>query len=225
VTQTVGIGFEAYARVFHPPKGRWEGLRWADVAAGNGHQLSALSDWVQIRSVVPVDDHERRPASLDGDPEEGDLATEVLSALCGVLAEHTTTPQDCVFGVWEGWGWFNGSVAAAYFYPVGQPHIPPEPAPGSWFLDTRAPTITLPLERTYALYTGPVGDALRIGAWDTRDRFQPHSPNLMWPADHAWCVATEIDFNSTLVAGPGNLVQDIVANPNIEALTINIAAS
>jgi hypothetical protein len=221
----VGIGFEAYARVFHPPQGRWAGLRWADVAAGNGHQLTALSDWVQIRSVGQVED-ERWPECRDGDPEEGDLATEVLSALCGVLAEHTTTPQDCVFGVWEGWAWFNGTgMTASTTYFDGEPEVRPEPVPGSWFLDLLAPTITLPMQRTYALYTGPVGDALRFGEWRTRNVFRPHSPNLIWPADHAWCVATEIDFNSTLVAGPATLVQDIVANPNIEALTINIAAS
>ena len=29
----------------------------------------------------------------------------------------------------------------------------------------------------------------------------PRSPNLFWPSDHAWCVATEIDLLFTLVAG------------------------
>jgi hypothetical protein len=39
--------------------------------------------------------------------------------------------------------------------------------------------------------------ALEIGA----DRHFAESPCLFWPADRAWCVATEVDFDSTLVSG------------------------
>lgn len=54
--------------------------------------------------------------------------------------------------------------------------------------------------RTYHLFTGELRDALRIGRWVTAQWFVGQSPSLMWPAEHSWLVATEIDFDSTLVA-------------------------
>jgi hypothetical protein len=35
---------------------------------------------------------------------------------------------------------------------------------------------------------------------------QIRSPNQWWPQDRAWCVASEIDLDSTLVAGSQDLV-------------------
>ena len=44
-----------------------------------------------------------------------------------------------------------------------------------------------------------------------------HSPNLWWPDDRAWCVATEIDLAWTYVGGPAALISDALANPGLEA--------
>ncbi len=43
------------------------------------------------------------------------------------------------------------------------------------------------------------------------------SPNLFWPQDHAWCVASEIDLYCTIVGGPQALADALVANPALEA--------
>ena len=43
------------------------------------------------------------------------------------------------------------------------------------------------------------------------------SPNLLWPADRGWFLASEIDFNSTLVAGGTDLIADILACPALES--------
>jgi hypothetical protein len=42
------------------------------------------------------------------------------------------------------------------------------------------------------------------------------SPNLIWPQDHAWCVATEIDLDCTLVAGSEPLAESLLAEPRLE---------
>jgi hypothetical protein len=42
-------------------------------------------------------------------------------------------------------------------------------------------------------------------------------PNLIWPADHSWFVASEVDFDSTLVGGSAELVETIVQCPALEA--------
>jgi hypothetical protein len=47
--------------------------------------------------------------------------------------------------------------------------------------------------------------------------FDPQSPNLLWPQDQSWCLATEIDFDSTLVAGSTHLVEAVLAASDLEA--------
>jgi len=39
-----------------------------------------------------------------------------------------------------------------------------------------------------------------------------------WPDDHAWCVASEIDFPYTYVGGSQELIAAIIDDPAIEAL-------
>jgi hypothetical protein len=46
------------------------------------------------------------------------------------------------------------------------------------------------------------------------------SPNQWWPQDRAWCVASEIDFDSTLVAGSQDIVSDLVVHRGIEAFQV-----
>lgn len=52
------------------------------------------------------------------------------------------------------------------------------------------------------------------------DWFASQSPSLFWPADDAWCVASEIDFDSTLVGGSSALVQAITDSAALEAFAI-----
>jgi len=49
------------------------------------------------------------------------------------------------------------------------------------------------------------------------DAFDPQSPNLFWPSDRAWCVATEIDLDSTYVGGSRALVEAILADGRLES--------
>jgi hypothetical protein len=50
------------------------------------------------------------------------------------------------------------------------------------------------------------------------------SPNLWWPDDHAWCVATEIDLKSTYVSCDEACAAEILARAELEALTIDPAS-
>jgi hypothetical protein len=62
--------------------------------------------------------------------------------------------------------------------------------------------------RDYLLYPAPVTEAL---GWED-------GPNLWWPEDHAWCVASEIDHPYTYVGGSNELIHAILQDPAIEAL-------
>ena len=72
------------------------------------------------------------------------------------------------------------------------------------------PRVELP-GRNYVLFVGPL--AALPSLMDAQDG---HSPNLWWPADRAWCVATEIDLAWTYVGGPAALISDLLANPGLE---------
>lgn len=56
---------------------------------------------------------------------------------------------------------------------------------------------------------GPLSEAKKIG-WIFSESFQPQSPNLLWPRDRGWILATEIDFNVTLIGGSESLVATIL---------------
>lgn len=46
------------------------------------------------------------------------------------------------------------------------------------------------------------------------------SPSLLWPEDHAWVLVSEIDFDSTVVAGSPALIDAICADERLEAFAI-----
>jgi hypothetical protein len=82
------------------------------------------------------------------------------------------------------------------------------------FLD--GPRVRLP-GRDYLLFAGPLAAAPQLGWADPYGYFFPQSPNLFWPQDHAWCVASEIDLFCTLVAGSDDLAEALVGDPLLEA--------
>ena len=75
------------------------------------------------------------------------------------------------------------------------------------------PKVELP-GRSYLLYKGPIEGALAFPA----PSFQ--TPNLWWPSDHSWCVASEIDLNWTYVGGATALIQDLLRSRSLEAVPV-----
>jgi hypothetical protein len=49
-------------------------------------------------------------------------------------------------------------------------------------------------------------------------------PNILWPEDRAWVMVSEIDFDSTIVAGSIALVREICDDPRLEAMPITEGA-
>ena len=148
-----------------------------------------------------------------GSPEPGNLDAPQLAALCAILAVHTSAADDCWFCLWDGWGWSHGSPAVAR---LGSD----APVPPAIDADVLAgPKVRLP-GREYFLFTGPLGAILGAG-WEPEPGFRiPQSPSLFWPDDRTWCVATEIDFESTLVAGSAQLIDQILNSASLDAWPI-----
>jgi hypothetical protein len=210
VTRTVPGGYTAYARICHPAADR-DGRRatWSRVAQATGRQIHPVMQWHAL--VGSPDPFSMRGSLWPGsDPERGNLVPEVLGPLCDLLADHTTTPEHCFFCLWEGYGWIRGSPAAAA---LGSD----EPILPAFSLEELSrPRLHLP-DREYLLLVGPLPAALQIGWWHSADWIDPQSPNLFWPADQAWCVASEIDFDSTLVGGTSELVDAILRAPTLDS--------
>lgn len=221
VTRTIPTGFAGYARVCHPANDRAGRLAtWSEVARQTGRHAHPLMQW---HALVGSADPLNMTGSLwpGGDPQRGNLLPEVLARLCDVLADHTATPKRCFFCLWEGLGWIRkGSIRPAVARPSGAGAAPvscDDPiAPAFSADDLKRPRLRLP-NRDYLLLAGPLEAALQLGYWHGPASFAPQSPNLFWPTDRAWCVASEIDFDSTLVGGTVELVDAILEPPEFDS--------
>ncbi len=52
-----------------------------------------------------------------------------------------------------------------------------------------------------------------------------NGPNLWWPDDRGWCLATEIDLDSTLVGGSAELIKGLLSDSDIEAVPARLEDS
>jgi hypothetical protein len=221
VTRTVPSGYSAYARICHPAVDRGGRLvAWSEVARATGRQTHPVMQW---HALVGSADYLNMQGSLwpGSDPERGNLVPEVLGPLCDLLADHTATPEQCFFCLWEGWGWIEGSHAVVTFRAAaGAASGTEEPiAPAFSVEELSRPRVHLP-GRDYLFLAGSLAAALQIGCWLSADWFDPQSPNLFWPADRAWCVATEIDFDSTLLGGTTELIEAVLEAPTLDSWSV-----
>jgi hypothetical protein len=209
--------FEAYARIFHPA---WVGaqypgieMRWSEVAAANGRIVHPEMQFHAIATLAPG--RPGLPISWDYEPRLGLLSARQAQSLIDVLTPRTATPNDCWLCLWEGYG-YNSAVWMT-FSTSGAAHedplpSPPQMGPPHWpELYERAKRVKLP-GRDYILFKGSVAQAQ---GWHD-------GPNLWWPDDRAWCVASEIDFPYTYVAGSKALIDDILRHHDLEALPARI---
>jgi hypothetical protein len=218
VTAVVPDGFPAYVRILHPARGPDDRpVRWAEVAAWSGRTMHRLVQFPAISRPAPA--ARTGPAPWDGEPPpDGNLPAELLRVLCATLPQYTSTPNSCWFCLWDGYGWLHGSPSVAIMGHRGS--IPVPPAFPAEVLD--GPRVRLP-GRDYLLFAGPLAAASQLGWTDPYGFFFPQSPNLFWPQDHAWCVASEIDLFCTLVAGSDDLAETLVGDPRLEAWRVQPA--
>ncbi len=209
VTSVVPGGFGAYARVLHPaeePSWGTRLVRWAEVAAWSGMPLDRDAQFHTI-ALPPSRPAADAPWSSQG-PREGSLYPPDAMVLAEIAGEWTSTPGQCWFCVWDGYGWDNVAVLTAPGQPPAAP--PPDPVPAAVRSGAR---VHLP-HRDYLLYRGPAAAV----TWAGPRAGEEQAANLWWPQDRAWCVASEIDLPWSYVAGPAGLIERILADTRIEAL-------
>jgi hypothetical protein len=119
-----------------------------------------------------------RIALRQGDVVNGfdEVPLDTIRAALSTLASRTTTAECGYAAVWEGWG--GG---------------PPSPS---------APRVDIP-NRAMLLFTGHV-EALRDAAglaWYGSAVRVSQEPHLVWPEDHAWCLACDVDEEIEFTVG------------------------
>ncbi len=213
VTNMVGSGFEAYARLLSPLDDHPGSQTWAAIARANGRTMHPSVSWREIITAVRM---------CPGSPSRN-LPTWALEALCAILAQHTETPHTCYFAVHEHSRALHPGSFRRGAHGAG-------PAPIEWQLDESAPIFSYPVpdgggrnhDIKFYLYTGRVGDAARIGMWVDERQFYPQTPDVFWPNDHAWHAAT--GYDSTIIGGSHQLINELCASETLEILQIPPAA-
>ncbi len=230
VTLRVPMGFEAYARIFHPPSdSNGNSVSWAEVAKVCGTTPHPEMQWHAILGLGDADELRGSYAPGDGsgvkwagsDAPIGGMGIETLDALCEVLAAHTSDPTQCLFGLCTIQGWLD-SLSTTF-----TPSLLDLPLGRSYIILTGQLSATEQITRDWAdslelSLSGESGEELRQDVAHFRQR---EAPNLLWPAEQAWFVASEVDFDSTLVGGNASLIDAIVESSALEAWPIEGSAS
>ena len=73
------------------------------------------------------------------------------------------------------------------------------------------PPLSLP-RCEYWLVNGPI----RLAAANMAAEPFEQSANLWWPADRAWCVATDVDLVTSYVGGSADCIAELLAAPGLE---------
>lgn len=227
VTLEVPKGFEAYARVFHPASdATGKPVSWAEVARVCGTTPHPEMQWHAILGLRDADElrSSYRPGDGSGvrwtgsDPPIGPMDIDTLDVLCEVLADNAADVTHCFFALCTIHGWLDS------FSPDELPSL-----------------LELPLERNHIVLAGPLSavDQL-VRDWsnsmqmtlavkgsnglppmqDPTEFLKREAPSLIWPEDRSWFVASEVDFDSTLIGGNAALIDGIVESSKLEAWRI-----
>lgn len=222
----------AFGTTLHPT------AQWGPLV---GHHGSDAGGWQH----TPAPDGRRYDA-----PEAGRLDPGILAGVMQILARGTTTPDELSIALWEGSGGlvgFYGSTSAVielrsdgggddaeyhrsmlersihdpfnnvFRKPVWQPGILSDEV-------SRGTRLELP-GRDHVLFRGSARelsspDWAEHAPWSARDAAWTESPSLVWPADHAWILATEVDFDSTIVGADVDVIAALCARSDWEALPL-----
>ena len=221
--------FESFVRIFHPASGqdlRWHGeevhgenehvVRWVEAAEREGAVMHPLAQWGAL-----IDGYRQPKFGEDGwqygEPGWGQMDLRELAAVAGVLARHTTTPGDCLATLWEGHGEINGSAVILTITDGDRFAEPLESHPAAHPAMAQAlanPRLQIP-QRDSLLFqldirvlTDP-GWAQSAG-WADRIGNGSLTPQMLWPERREWFLASEIDFNSTVIGGSPTLIAELL---------------
>ena len=193
-------GFPAYARVFHPAylgDSEDRPVRWSTVASWAGRTAHPLMQFERIAGLSEDPRVMYKDPPWGSHPQIGSIPEAECRTMVKVLRGFTSTPGICYFCLWEGYGNIDTRL-----YKAGS--------------RVRAPG------RDYLLFRGPLDAIMAFLEGD--GPFWGDSPNIWWPDDRAWCVATDIDLYDTYVGGSQECIEAVLSSPDLETLPTTLDA-
>jgi hypothetical protein len=210
--------YEAYARILHPARDdEGHGVTWAEAARRLGTRAHREMQWHAIvGSYDPFNFTDSRWSG--GNPRTGELAEDKLDQLCLILARHTGTPDTTFFGM----STIRSGVADEW------PDAPQLEQPAREWVVLKGPLAAvdqIALSNRHGFSFGFVvhsdGRREAVSGDEVPERFGREVPNLIWPEDRAWFVASEVDFDSTLVGGSRALIDALLAAPDLDVWEVD----
>ena len=201
-----------------------------------GFGPSGFGAYARLR-FLPDPVYEGQSESDNDIADDAPSETAQLRAALEVLAGHTRTPKDCYFCLWDGWGWTVGGGDGAWALSLQQagatgsePMLTSAPPPGAVpALRDRsndppsaplAPKVAIP-NSDYFLFRGSVSD---LGDWGAPQQGPGDSaigmpdPAFIWPADHAWCVADDVDPHWAGIGASTAAIDQLLADPRLDVV-------
>lgn len=232
--------FDGYLRLFHPPLDE-SGLSttWNAVARTEGKKFHPQAQWKCLVSrSAPLDSGDQSWAGTR--PDLGELPYPELDRLCRTLARYTADPDHVFFGLSTVHGRveplaeskdllrlprrdfviFTGPLSAAgeigFESPesseVDRDHSEASVVGGDGAQQSRD---TSDEDANRHIEDSEAGSSERYLARDVGQ-----APNLIWAADRAWFVASEVDFDSTLIGGSNGLIDDLLRDRHLETAIV-----
>ena len=237
VSSLVPEGFDAYARILHPApvdvleSGEFRWAPWRETAEKHGEDLHPEVHWEDLVGYLHGEGESGEPW-----PELGSLPAREHRRVAEIAGLHTTSDRYWL-AWWNGYGigpreprlvrrrrWFAERLKDALLVPLLL-----LPARREWYHGTAThespsqpaylPEGTLLFERPGRHYgltysSDPLAEATFEG------RPIGITPQLWWPDDRSWIAATEIDLVSTYIAGSDGLVDELMADDQLEAIRV-----
>lgn len=123
---------------------------------------------------------------------------ELLHTALEVLRGYTDAPDDCYFCLWDGWG------SDAFPLTV-----------------RNGPRVIVP-NRAFFLLRGSVSD---FGDWVVGAepgqgplRRSLPDPAFIWPADHAWCIANDVDPHFAGIGAGSSAINELLARDGVDVV-------
>jgi len=173
----------------------------------------------------------------DLDPE-APSERELLSVALSVLRRHTRTPDDCYFCRWDGWGADTDGdddarittleiamrppheISRETRDPTRSARPSPAIAPDPSHVGFSGPKVVVP-NRAYFLFHGSLSEL------DDREdaklslspaKSETFDAAFVWPADHAWCIAKDVDSHYAGIGAASGAIDELLAHPDLDVV-------
>ncbi len=156
------------------------------------HGPSGYSRYARLRFIPDPSFPGQRTRDVDFEQHELSEKDEV-GVVLEILSRYTTTPDECYFCMWDGWGTITVDASPNFLIP----------------------------NRDYWLFRGALADYADWNSSDpTRWRYGDcPDPAFIWPADRAWCIANDVDPHfASIGADHPEAVDLVVVDRRIDAV-------